>query len=165
MDRDEGLPISVRLAMCPDERERDPSSCRESGLTPELPVHVVLVPPLWWLRKSYGFYLCRPPNCLVDASLVFFCNTGGIQARTFIRRTNRNEVKQHTPCCVWCPRHRRMRKGDTISFMFRYCESCRSFALVFTMLTNELLNSMAARATRGRPRHECDDDGLTSVPC
>ena len=32
--------------MCPVERERDPSGCRASGLPPELPVHVVLVPPL-----------------------------------------------------------------------------------------------------------------------
>ena len=32
--------------MCPVERERDPSGYRASGLTPELPVHVVLVPPL-----------------------------------------------------------------------------------------------------------------------
>ena len=32
--------------MCPVERERDRSCCRASGLTPELPVHVVLVPPL-----------------------------------------------------------------------------------------------------------------------
>ena len=28
------------------ERERDPSGCRASGLTPELPVHVVLIPTL-----------------------------------------------------------------------------------------------------------------------
>ena len=45
MDRDEGLPVSLRLAMCLAERERDPSGCRASGLTLELPVHVVLVPP------------------------------------------------------------------------------------------------------------------------
>ena len=32
--------------MCPVERERDPPGCRASGLTPELPVIVVLVPPL-----------------------------------------------------------------------------------------------------------------------
>ena len=32
--------------MCPVERERDRSCCRASGLTPELPVHVVLLPPL-----------------------------------------------------------------------------------------------------------------------
>ena len=44
MDRDEGLSFSVRLAMCPVERERDPSGCRASDLTPELPVIVVLVP-------------------------------------------------------------------------------------------------------------------------
>ena len=37
MDRDEGLPISVRLAMCLAEREGDPSGCRASGLTPERP--------------------------------------------------------------------------------------------------------------------------------
>ena len=43
---DEYLSFSVRLAMCPVERERDPLGCRASGLTPELPVHVVLVPPL-----------------------------------------------------------------------------------------------------------------------
>ena len=42
IDRDEELPISVRLAMCPAERDRDPLGCRASGLTPELPVHVVM---------------------------------------------------------------------------------------------------------------------------
>ena len=34
-DRDEGLPISVRLEMCLAERERGQSGCRASGLTPE----------------------------------------------------------------------------------------------------------------------------------
>ena len=43
IDLDDGLPISVRLAMCLAERERDPSGCRASGLTSELPVHMVLV--------------------------------------------------------------------------------------------------------------------------
>ena len=43
MDRDEELPISVRLAMCLAERERAASGCRASGLTPGPPVHVVLV--------------------------------------------------------------------------------------------------------------------------
>ena len=37
------LPISVRLAICPAERERDSSGCRASGITIELPVHVLLV--------------------------------------------------------------------------------------------------------------------------
>ena len=46
MDRDEGLPILVRLEICLAKRERDPSGYRASGLTPELPVHVVLVPSL-----------------------------------------------------------------------------------------------------------------------
>ena len=46
MDRDEGLPILVHLAMCLAERERDPPGCRASGLIPELSVHVVLVLPL-----------------------------------------------------------------------------------------------------------------------
>ena len=46
MDRVEGLSFSVRLAMCPVERERDPPGCRASGLTPELPFIGVLVPPL-----------------------------------------------------------------------------------------------------------------------
>ena len=46
MDRDEGLSISVRLAMCLVKRERDPLGWRASGLTPELSVHLVLVPPL-----------------------------------------------------------------------------------------------------------------------
>ena len=36
--------------MCAVEIERDPSGCRASGLTPELPVHFVLVPP--WLVPS-----------------------------------------------------------------------------------------------------------------
>ena len=42
MDRDEGLPISVRLAMCPDERERDTSSCRESGLHSKMVLSIKL---------------------------------------------------------------------------------------------------------------------------
>ena len=51
MDRDEQFPISVRLAMCPSERERDPASCQASGMpigpnSSELPVHVVLILPL-----------------------------------------------------------------------------------------------------------------------
>ena len=46
MDRDEELSFSVWLAICPVERERDQSGCRASGLTPDLPEHVVLVPPL-----------------------------------------------------------------------------------------------------------------------
>ena len=33
MDRDEELPISVRLAMCSAERERDPSGCGASCQT------------------------------------------------------------------------------------------------------------------------------------
>ena len=44
MDCDEELPISVRV--CPAGRERNPSGCRASCLTPALPVHVVMVPPL-----------------------------------------------------------------------------------------------------------------------
>ena len=35
MDCDEGFSFSVRLAMCPVERERDPPGCRASGLSPE----------------------------------------------------------------------------------------------------------------------------------
>ena len=52
IDRDEEFPISVRLVMCPAERERDPSRFRASGrpITPELPVLVVLVLPLPRLR-------------------------------------------------------------------------------------------------------------------
>ena len=48
IDRDEEFPIPVRLAMCPAERERDPSGRRAScrPITPELPVLVVLVLPL-----------------------------------------------------------------------------------------------------------------------
>ena len=46
MDRNKELPISVRLAMCPAERDRDPLGCRASGLTPELPLHVVMFSPL-----------------------------------------------------------------------------------------------------------------------
>ena len=51
MDRDEQFPISVRLTMCPSERERDPASCQASGMpigpnSSELPVQVVLILPL-----------------------------------------------------------------------------------------------------------------------
>ena len=46
--------VSARLAVCPAERERDPSGCRASGVTPELPVHVLMVPPpLVPLRPSH----------------------------------------------------------------------------------------------------------------
>ena len=48
MDRDEELPISVRLAMCSAERERDASGCRSSGITPELSV---LVASWCWFRR------------------------------------------------------------------------------------------------------------------
>ena len=49
------------------------------------------------VTKSSGFYSCRPQHCPVDASsLVFLCSTGGIQARTFIRRIHHNEVEQDT---------------------------------------------------------------------
>ena len=42
-----GFPDTLLVhPLCPDEREHDPSGCRASGLTPELPVHVVLVTPL-----------------------------------------------------------------------------------------------------------------------
>ena len=53
MDRDEGLPISLRLAMCLAERERDPSGCRKSGLTPELPVHVVVISAVGFTKVSF----------------------------------------------------------------------------------------------------------------
>ena len=38
--------VSARLSVFPAEREREPSGCRASGVTPELPVHVLMVPPL-----------------------------------------------------------------------------------------------------------------------
>ena len=50
------LPISVRLAMCPAERERDSSGCRASGITLEQPVHVLLV--LLLLAKGLSHHSC-----------------------------------------------------------------------------------------------------------
>ena len=95
MDRDEGLPVSMRLEMCLAERERVSSGCRAAGLTIELPVHVVLVPP-----PSLGVvvtkFKLRSLGLLVSATALSsrrffsrFCSTGGIglQARTIIRRT------------------------------------------------------------------------------
>ena len=84
MDRDEGLPISVRLTMCLAERERDTSGCRASGLTPELPVHVVsvtslLVPPpspaVVVMKKALAF--TRADHRIVQSTLLlsFFCTT------------------------------------------------------------------------------------------
>ena len=60
MDREEGWPVSLRLAMCLAERERDPSGCRGSGLTLELPVHVVAATISFMLRhcdssRSFAF--------------------------------------------------------------------------------------------------------------
>ena len=52
MNGDEELPILVGLAMCLAKRERDSSACRASGVTPELPAHLVLVPPLFHLRGA-----------------------------------------------------------------------------------------------------------------
>ena len=64
MDRDEELPISVRLAMCSTGKERDSSGCRASGRhigpnSREQPVHMVLilplpVPPLLRLQALVG---------------------------------------------------------------------------------------------------------------
>ena len=50
------LPISVRLAMCPAERERDSSGCRASGITLEQPLHVLLV--LLLLVKGLSHHSC-----------------------------------------------------------------------------------------------------------
>ena len=83
---DEGLSISVRLAICVAERERDPSGCRASGLTPELPVHVVLVPPLLVPTPSYAMVVTkklwptRAGHRIVQSTLLlsFFCCIGGI---------------------------------------------------------------------------------------
>ena len=48
MDRDEELPISVRLAMCSAGRERESSGCQASGRhnSSEQPVHMMLILPL-----------------------------------------------------------------------------------------------------------------------
>ena len=91
---DEGLPISVRMAMCPyrAERERDPSGYRASGLTPELPVHVMLVPPLLVPPPSIGvlvmiklWILPLPATALFSRRFFcrIFCSTRDMQARTF----------------------------------------------------------------------------------
>ena len=47
------------------ERERDPSGCRASGLTPELPVHVVLVPPLLVPPLLVPTLLARLRRCFI----------------------------------------------------------------------------------------------------
>ena len=60
------LPISVRLAMCPAERERNLSGCQASGINPELPFHVALVLPL------------QVPPLLCLQALVSGCNVNRI---------------------------------------------------------------------------------------
>ena len=105
MDHDEELPISVRMVMCPAERERDPSSCRASGIPPELPVLVlvppVLFPPLIRLQALVTGVQRQPHPLLfpglpsdvssspagdriVESTLLptLFCGNGSIQART-----------------------------------------------------------------------------------
>ena len=56
--------------MCPVERERDPSICRASGLTPELPVHVVLIPPRCLFRRCW-FRRCLFRHCWFRRCFVF----------------------------------------------------------------------------------------------
>ena len=112
--------------MCPVESERDPSGCRASSLTPELPVHVVLVSSVagsvvvdsaattssgagtdaifWIALGSFIFARCGgykklrillvPATALSNRRffVIFFSGTGGIQARTCIRRIHHIEV-------------------------------------------------------------------------
>ena len=126
-----GFPDTLLVhPLCPAVRERDPSGCRASGLTSELPVHVVLVTPLLVLPllrlhalvclpgvqrqpHRHFYFIDFPRKCLVPARcggfekpmdftragyrivqstllLSFFCSTGSIQTRTFIRRIHRS---------------------------------------------------------------------------
>ena len=134
------------------ERECDPSGSRASGQTPELVIHVVLVPPLLVPPPSLGVlvmkkfwildvYPCQPPHCPVDESSVFFaapeaCRRGRLSDGHTAMKLNKTQHTQRLPCGAMGPRHRRMQGVAIISFMFRHCESSRPFGLVLCMLTN-----------------------------
>ena len=82
--------------MCLAERVRDPLCCRASGLTPELPVRVVLVlpllvpPPLSAVVTKKLWILHGPATALSSRRFFsrFLHSTGRIQVRTFIRWTH-----------------------------------------------------------------------------
>ena len=63
------LSFSVRLAMSPVERERTPSGCRASGLTPELPLHAVAGTVVVGYTKAPDF--TRAVHRIVQSTLLF----------------------------------------------------------------------------------------------
>ena len=63
--------------MC--QRERDPSGCRASGVTPEIPAQVVLVPPLLVPTTS--------PSALVTKKLwILLVTATALSSRRFFSR-------------------------------------------------------------------------------
>ena len=83
------------------ERERDTSGSQASGLTPEIPFHVALVPSLLVPPHSPAvvkklFYSCRPLHCLVDvSSFVFFAAPEAYRRRCLSEgHISLNEVEQ-----------------------------------------------------------------------
>ena len=107
-DLDDEFRISVRLTMCIAERERAASGCRASGLSPGLPVHVVLVRPLLvpppspvvvvtkklWILPVPATSLCH--RRFFARFVLLHWKHRGLQSRTFIRRTHHNDVEQDT---------------------------------------------------------------------
>ena len=54
--------------------------------------------PPWWLKKAPDFTSVGHRTVQSTLLLSLFCSTGGIQARTFIRRIHHNEDKTHFNC-------------------------------------------------------------------
>ena len=95
LNADEGLSISVRMSIA--EGEHDLSGCRASGLVPELPVHVVLVPPLLVPPSLPAVMVTknghRPPHCPVDAWNFSNFFQHRRHAGVDVRRIHRSEVE------------------------------------------------------------------------
>ncbi len=145
--------------LCLAERERDPSGCRASGLSPELPVHVVLVPPLLVPPPSHAMvvtkklWIPRAGHRIVQSTLLlsFFCCIGGMGptgADVYSTDTNKTQFNSS--------RH----NGYQVASWVHDIEECKGSQLVAQL---NGCGSSKSQACARRPL--CADDGLTPVPC
>ena len=123
---------------------------------PELPVHVVLVPPLLVPPPSPAVMVTKnldfnPDGHSIVQSMLhlsFFWTTGGIQARTFIRQTHRNEVDQDTLLSILA--------GYTVEGKSSVCLICMKYRIIFLIIIiislGQILLSYIANTSRTHAR-------------
>ena len=125
-------------------------------------VPLLLVPPYW----PAVVVTTKLWTTALSSRRVFsrFCvNTGGMHARTFnsdgyiamkLNKIHFNSSKHNGYHVVYRSTTSNNVMGATISFISRHCKSYHSLWCL-RMLTNQLLNAMAARAPLRRHTHVC----------